>query len=97
MEGLKDLADFLKGFDIQTLISMGALYYFFIKRRFDKIDERFEKLIKKIDERFDKVDQRFQKTDDKLEAIHGRVCHLEGASEKQIYVLKEENQVRKAK
>lgn len=100
---MDQVVEFLIKFDLQNLIAIAVMFWFFnkhLEKKFDKIDQRFDK----IDQRFDKTDLRFEKIDHRFEKIEltlhdldKRLYRMEGSIiSKECCMLKDDRQIKQA-
>lgn len=60
---MEEIWTFVKGFDIQTIISMSLMLWFFsrhIDTKFEKIDAKFESLDSKIQRQSERTDHLYE-------------------------------------
>ena len=97
---MDQVLDFLIKFDLQNLIAIAAMFWFFNRhqdKKFEKIDQRFEK----IDQRFEKLeehlDHRFEKIELTLHDLDKRLYRMEGSIiSKECCMLKDDRQIKHA-
>lgn len=78
--------EFLQGFDLRTIISLGAFTWYLIHNMKTELSARM-----------DKTDARIDKMDQKLTDIDQRVCRMEGAlMSKECCMLKDEKHMKRA-
>ena len=83
------IIEFLRGFDVHTIISVAVIAYFAKNNIENKID--------KLSERFDKLSDRVDKLSDRVNNIDKRLCRIEGAlSAKECCMLSHDKQEKTA-